>query len=440
MRNLTLSLFAPALLFYLAAAGCTRVNMLYCDSTYPCGMGMVCVMPQHECQPGAGDMRPGMPDLANPPPDLRMADGGFVCTSDSQCAALSAKLPACIAGACQPCRRNFQCPDSACDDNGTCHDPAVVIHVNDGAGCGGAGNPFCNVQDAMAAVGPGKNVVLLDPSKGEGITKAGSPINISKSVRIIGKRASVAAPLVVLLDPISIATPMTPIAVGIEDLEVSPRNSGSTLGIFCVQSDQGIAFTLRWSKVDQAHGGGIGIQSCSPVVMISNQIVNNRGILASYGGVLISTQDLTLLNNVIANNLGSGLDTLAAGLSLPTTPAATQIAFNTVVNNDCATPPCNLKCGQSLNMSYMIAQKDGTVGANCNLSRSVVPVDVNGGTMNIKIMPDFVDPTQFDYHPQVTAKNQMLLLMDDKPVVGYDLDDNPRPGKGGVAIGAYQLP
>jgi hypothetical protein len=426
------------LLLSLAAAACTRADPEYCADSDGCASGFTCILPAHECRVATG-VTPDLAvvaDLRPPPPDTAPQ-----CTTDGQCAALSPTAPICLGGTCRPCTRNFQCPNSACNDDGSCHDPSAVLHVSDTLQlCGSPPLPYCSVQDAVAALSPGKDVILIAPSTNGGYTNKGAAINVSQSMRFVGQRKDAAAAPVLLLFPLSIGNNSGSIAVGIDDLEISPIHSGFAVGVFCVQKDlmDPVAFTLRWSVVDHAAGVGVGVQSCSPVTMISNQIVHN-GVLGQ-GGTIIGTDDLTLLNNVIADN--AGVYAGSAGISLSGTLSKTTIAFNTVEDNACPKPPCNIKCnGQGVPMSYTIAFGQGTVDPACLLRRSVVPTDYPAGQMNVTVAPDFMNEAQGDYHLLDDAANRMsLLFMDADPPVRYDLDDNPRPGSGGVSFGAYQLP
>src|SRR5262245_35286309 len=98
-----------ASLFLLCLAwlgGCTEKEPFYCDDKVPCTLGFVCAMPAHRCVPGQsggdgalqGDMAMSMVD---------MAMNGTECKSHAECAMKSASTPACVAGKCQPCTRNF---------------------------------------------------------------------------------------------------------------------------------------------------------------------------------------------------------------------------------------------------------------------------------------------------------------------------------------------
>ncbi len=407
-------------LLSMTAGSCYRVDPRYCDAETPCPMGGVCLMPQHACSgPGGPDLSMQGTDLGPNPPDLAPD--------------LS---PA-------KCQRNYQCLNSACDPSGACHDPGKILVVDDNmAVCkkNGVGGPYCYIQDAVKDSGIGngsKDLILIHSSSGKGHLLDGNPIMIQDNLRLVGARTARTDPQPVVLEPIVIHPNASKnITVGIEDLQVRDfPMSGGTVGIFCNRTgaDKTVDLTLSWSVVQNAGELGVYTQFCDSVRMISNQILTNVG-----GGVLVSgpSTRLVLWNNIIANN-GNGAAQSGLAIFDPV-GASSSVAFNTVVNNTCVGPGCNLSCQtvSPLPVSFSIALP--SLSGQCAMTNSVVPGSYNGDASNVKVMPSFVSAS--DYHLAAVPANAALLKQGVTPVVSYDIDFDPRPGAGGVDIGADQLP
>lgn len=414
-------------LVLLLTAGCLRQDPLYCDGDHPCPSGRYCALPARECrsnQDGAA------PDLLTMTSDLR--GGG----------------PADLRPA--GCVRNYQCPASACDDGGGCHDPAAVIHVDDAPGCTATRDPYCTVQDALKdpGLGNGKDLILVAPSKKAGYTNNGDFIKIQKSLRLVGQRGGAADPAPLLLDPILLQDNPKDIAVSIEDLHVltSRDRSGNVNGIYCHRNDpaHAIRFALRWSKVDQAPYWGVWTRNCISATIVGNQLLNN-GNSGVVGGLLVDdgSDEIVVANNVVAGS-GNGNLLSLGGVSFAAMPKKATVAFNTVADNHCGADlgdgGCGIRCLYPLAMSYTIATGDDAVQAACALTKSVVPKNYKDDPTNHKQAPDFADAARQDYHLKATDANRTLGVADGNPPLSYDLDGNPRPAAGGLVYpGAYQL-
>lgn len=438
-RSLGRSL-GPWLLPALLLSACYRKDPLYCDDKTACPLGQVCQLTQRECAPATADM-PAPPDLSTPDlsmSDLAGPDMASECTSPAQCTVAS--KPVCSAGRCQPCRRNYECPASACDDGGACHDKNKIITVDDTTGaCRTSGGPstmpYCYLADALAdaALGAGKDLILLRPSTRGGHFVDGSFLKINKSVRLVGARGSRTDAPVLVREPIQISGSGT--SVSVEDIALGGIDkSGPVDAIFCAS---GTSLSMSWGRVEGAPYSGVRSEGCR-LRLVSEQILRNGRTLGS-GVTVTGGGELTMYNSIVAEN-GS------YGVFLGTARGGT-IAMSTMTANRCGIGGCNLACDliNQTSVSYSIvagvAAGPGSLSGNCAVSSSVVPAAFMGGTGNLAgFSPVFANPAQADYHLSPTDPiNKMLRKNEPSPALPYDLDDDSRPA-GAVDIGADQLP
>jgi hypothetical protein len=433
------------LLITLLLSACFRKDPLYCDDATPCGMGLVCLMPQRECVSATADLPPaadlrapdlGEPDLVTPPE----------CTTGAQC---PAARPACSAGRCQPCRRNYECPDAACDDGGACHDKARVLVVDDTAGAcrrtgEPAGKPYCYLAEALkdAEAGKTKDVILLRPSTRGGHRLDGSFLEVRAGVRIVGARADRAAAPVSVREPFEIRAGVD-VPVGLEDIAIRDFDSGIVSGVYC---GEGTRLTVRWSRIEGARNNGLISEGCV-VRLLSDQILRNateRTTTAS--GVYISGGELTMDNTIVAEN---GEGNLQGGGVFLFEPRRTTITLSTLTANRCsiAALGCNLACPvvNRADVSYSIvagtAAGRASLSGSCQVMNSVVPMGFMGGSGNLAgFTPVFANPAQADYHLSPSdPTNSMLRRTEPNPPLSFDVDDDARPA-GAVDIGADQRP
>lgn len=432
----------------LLALSCKRTNPSYCDEATACEPGFVCAVAERECQPVSvpPDLRP--PDDLSRPGDMQPGDDLLIptgCQSDAECAGKDAARPACISGTCQPCTRNYQCVDSACDDDGRCHDKGKILTVDDTAGMcrmknDPVGKPYCRIADALADSGLAnktKDLILLKPSSVGGYFVDGSFLSVTKTVRLVGVRRVRTDDPVIVREPIDILG--NGLSVGIDDIQIAGVTaSGDVPGIRCAKNglpDLGV--TIRWSKVTSVPTFGFTSDFCSPLRLISNSFTGN-GAKTPGGGIKISNaSDVTLYNNIIAANSQAGL-ILGFGSG-----ASPKIAYNTITANTCAGKGCNLSCGTlsdvPIRYSIMAGAAANGIDGNCKPDNSVVPTGYTEGTNNLQgFMPAFVDPASGNFHLAASG-NTTLRKNEPNPAVGYDIDGDPRPA-GMVDIGADQLP
>jgi hypothetical protein len=452
--------FLGLALIGLTLARCYRPDPLYCDKGTRCDdPTLTCNLLTRECErPGADMAAPDLRvevDLREEPRDLRMEDlrPEPTCASHTECAMANPALPACVASKCQPCTRNFQCPNSACDEDGRCHDPRKIIEVDNRAKCrgtggaGGAADPYCYVREAVQDPGLGgtKDVILLRT----GTRLDGAFIEIGRSVRLVGARTSATQDRVIISEPLRILAQGagTDLTIGIEDLQIANLNiadSGNASGISCTRGfmQGAVHLSVRWTRVDGVPAWGLAADNCSTVRVVSSQFTNNgTAATDSGGGLRLSGGEISLLNNFVTNNV--------VGIDIRTVTLFSIAAFNTFAGNQCqGNAGCNARCpaGTSYNLSYsiMLGATAEEAIRNCGLVNSYVPANYDNGATNLKNLAlKFTDPARGDYHLDPShAMNK--LLRKDEPAgdarINYDIDDEPRLGKGGVIVGADQIP
>jgi len=202
-------------------------------------------------------------------------------------------------------------------------------------------------------------------------------------------------------------------------------------------------------------GGGSGLEFNGPAVVDSNYIHHNR--VATWGGaVLIGNheQPVTVTNNVVADNVGgsaiwasnygdvsiinnSVARNTGDGLLLYVQWARPATASARVINNILASNgECGLGAyaggGTGLNLTIDFNDVWGNnKGAFCSLANPP------SGSHNINADPQFVNPTQGDYHIHLGSPAMDAGTNAGAPT--YDKDGVARPQGRGVDMGAYEI-
>jgi hypothetical protein len=245
--------------------------------------------------------------------------------------------PICEAKACRACKTDSECADPGiCLEDGHCATSNEVVYVDESACAaatpdGSTAKPYCAPNDAIAALGAQRRVVVLRGTVGSQVT-----LNVTAvSPVLIGRedanhiQASVPATN-------KTAISITAGDVLIRDLDVSlGSNPSSSKGIVAT----GIGTTVRLLRVRIGLGTGLGIQADTGADFQMDRclVQNNSG-----GGILINGSRYDIQNTVIANN-GYGIKFAAAS-----NPASSRFAFNTVVMNTGNAATCDTSNRRSL--------------------------------------------------------------------------------------------
>lgn len=380
MRSVLLvSSLACVSLLLLAAHGCTEDDPDYCDDSKPCDTGRVCNKEERTCYPLGTDlsmsMDGGKEDLtvlgcsdsvecpaATPVcsnkkcgPCTAMGDAGTA----SECSMFHKATPFCSPGgacvqcltrddcaatqqtcdtktfACAACSKNDDCSSGLCRD-GKCAKPSDVWYVdnrgkppadckveNPGADGKSPATAFCDITDALGAMGGQRPYVLVAASKETygplTITGAnGAQVAIIASVRlgvILQARDDKAV--------IRVSGTGNSVNLSIEGLRVlsSLISAGA---VDCKAGPQPVSLTIRNSEL--SGGGRATLHSDGCTVVVDASLIN----LGLTGGIVLDGKDSYLITNSFIYN--NGLGGTGVGVSLGQN-ASGSFAFNTVAGN-----------------------------------------------------------------------------------------------------------
>lgn len=474
MRRNALALLVVGVVACSLWLACTRVNPRYCQSDKDCPRDETCNTKADQCQPAPSnaDMAMGMPDLVSLP-DLG-GGGDFAtpdmtsppeCAVDKDCAA-KAMTPACVAGRCVPCTRNYQCPDAACIPAGaamgagSCVAASRMIFVNNDSGkcsaSAASGKPYCRIDQALGAVSATKDVILVRAS-GNPYENNGNYLTITKTVRIIGERADRTAAPPVVNDPVDFRPGggSGDVQLAFEDLSFTVKNAGNIDVIVCARAmgDKTAGLTLRWTRFEGNPLSAVRSEGCNTVNVLNSTFIGNAAATAAarYAAVYILGGNVKIANSIIAGN-GNANATEAGGVFLaPRNPdlqlGTLDLAFNTIADNTCSGTggsglACNLFSNKAANMNFSIVTGAAATVAGITLNNSLVPSDYGAGTGNVKAagnMPVFANTAMGDYHLANDPENAPLRLLNAAPSERTDIDGDPRPtADDKVDVGADQ--
>jgi cysteine-rich repeat protein len=277
-----------------------------------CGDALL-VEPREECDDGnttGGDgcspgcqVEAGWTCESDPPPSVCTPDVTS-CAQDADCAA-----------------------DSLCDLlTGSCLAPQDVLWVDCGAsacpGDGSAASPYCDLADALAAVGPGQGVrveggVCVGPFSltVDGITVSGRGVAVLEAASC--PAVSVDGVAAVLRDltvrrGAGNGGGVAVTAGGELHLLDSQVSGGSCIGVRC----EGSLCELRRNRVLSNESGGVRIQG-SAFRLVNNIVAENGGNTTAFGGVSVDAAGASpavFLHNTVAFNQGQGGATARGGV------------------------------------------------------------------------------------------------------------------------------
>jgi hypothetical protein len=309
------------------------------------------------------------------------------CTDDSQC---TGKTPVCdmTKKECRPCGADTECktgPGVCVDWDGHCAQTGEVVTLG-GAGCVQAMPNFCKASDAVAALGPMHNILIV---KGpDAVAAIDPPAGAATQVLIVGKlKALVGA------------------------------GSGDAAGVHLTGA--GTEFYVRDLAVT---GGTVGILAeGAKMAHINRCTVTGNG----KGGIKTINSGFDITNNIVAGNLaGSDVGGVGfGGLRLGDIPAGTTGRFdnNTVVGNQSYGVSC--KTAQDISTSLLngnaVDQEIGCTGTACC------------GATDPMLDPTYHLKTGSPCIDKLTATNMSVTT---------DIDGGKRPPAGGkLDCGADEL-
>ena len=459
----------------VALASCKR-NLSFCDGDGQCGVGLRCVLPAHECQPGSiiPSVDMALPDLTSScaacsgSTPICVAPTCMSCASqpdpEAACAAVSPSTPHCVvsgqpAGSCVGCRDAGDCSDPAaalCDpsthscrpctadsdcasqiceltpgstSHGRCVDAGKIVYVDLNAPTGGNGlTPATALQKIMDGV---NKAVGLTPARPYVHVAAGS---YNESVGVNNKTISL---------------------VGATGVIVHPMN-GDALG-----AQGGGALTVRNLVATAQSGNGGNCQSGASFAAYHTQFLDNAqiGVYATgcqllldgcwvhgntTGGISVSGS-FTILDSIITKNNGGGVNQIATG-------TATVFVNNTVADNVNGTVNAGASCplgGGFMPINTIFYNNKGAGGAisetNCSGSfdASDDPSAGPQSTVDLTATPpgfkSTVPLSPDSYHLLPTSKCINEGTSTGAPDHDYDFEPRPDPKSMKVDIGADEL-
>ena len=450
-------------------AGCKTENPAFCADVTNAGM--------QGC-PDAGP--PGGTCTQNT--DCKMM--GFpVCNTDkgmcAQCLATEPKnscpstAPHCDVDSCTACVDDTDCPSSVCMLDGSCADPAKVIHVlvngQDQAPCGGTGvGNACklDVALAVAATDGTKNVIKVDDSGTYMSGMNNFVVNANVTIDLNGATLvkHMDGPPIVIISSGKQVTLLGGTIMGAKGAMGSAIacSGGATLNVdqtLLTMNDQfGIdanACTLTVTRAKIEHNMATGVKANGgSLTLVRSWLDNNDG-----GGVDVNTNArFTIVGNVVVSNGAGG--GIFGGISVATTVANNRLEFNSIAENKAQMlAPAGISCNANAgfvaknnivwNNNSAVPNMAGIqVSGICGHSYSDIgpaaitgPIDIGN---NQHIDPKFKDNTT-DLHLTSTSPLQMLQqsdpgtsLNDPKDPAVKDIDGEPRISP--ADIGADQYP
>jgi hypothetical protein len=336
---------------------------------------------------------------------------------------------------CRGCQANSECASLVCDGNfgstthGTCLDPSHIVYVNAACGItpdGSAGNPYCKIQDGIAAAKASgvKNVVhvasanyvenlILDFN----VTLVGDP---GAEIQATGNNNAVAINgmnVTVTLYGLQIAgangkSPVTCTNIA-NNQNLNVLSCNILGGGFGIDGQNCLGLNVDSSVIAGNPGGGIQIGGSAT---ITNNFISENGVSAgtSAGGIrlAISTGPATsvdIINNTIAHNLSGTVVSVAVDCA---TPAAVTLVNNILFGNRNTNGISESQCP----MQMYECTDDRTVGT------APTNVDLSSGGSNA---PAFVNAVAIDYHLQSSSPCIAKAALGS--IVKHDIDGQPRP-------------
>lgn len=450
----------------LGAVSCERENPDYCDDQAPCAAGRCDV--HHRCvldggAPPQGDgpaLEAGGGCMASSEcaPATPICDGtthGCVaCSDDASCKARDATTPRCVSGrcvactgdgdcggatpicdgnACRACRAHGECTASlVCAADGSCAATGDVLYV-DAGGCAGTpdgskAKPYCQIQDAVGALGGHHYVHVAGGSMPYGAVTV-----TDRSVTLVGPGgAATPTAKIFAASAVGITVQGVGQVVVVDGFEVT----GGALkpGIECVSTGKMELDVLR-SYVHASGDLGISASNCK-LVMDQDKI----GPSNANGGIAINNSDFDIQNSFFVGN-GTGGPGVALGQK------SGVFRHNTVASNLVLNGIGGIDCGANPKaIEYSIVWGNTQAGGSslsgaCNLTYSDID-EAAPGTGNVDQAPTFQNTTQSDYH--LAAANPCCVdriapSVGDPDAHDYDGTPRPQPAGGSWDIGAHEV-
>lgn len=416
-----------------------------CPTDHECGAGTVCNLETHHCESNS--------DLMEPPNDPPQPD----CTTESQCS----DAKACVNNKCVVCQLHDDCGSKLCEPakppstNNRCLNANQVYVVDataDSGKCsaadGSVANPFCKLQDALAAM-PYRYAIRLVGSKAFDVEYTG-PFDLGKmenrTFRIFGSgpaNPDQGRPVLTAgaMDTILTIAPTSGQTKVILDGVSILRANG---GVDCKLLSQASPPLLEIHRSSLSGSTFFGLRTSQCVVTVTRSVFSALPYIAFY----LDEGTYTVTDNFFTRNGGDG-----QANESPLTFHYTRGVFanNTVVAN-IGTPialggkksvNCN-NLSTPLQDSIILSDPkayDSQFTGNCQLANVVVhPSETYASPGKIPALPSFTqtEPTYYALRDD-TTNEQCCINKVESPLSLTDYFGNPRPIGPKADIGAHEV-
>ncbi|ACY16309.1 right-handed parallel beta-helix repeat-containing protein [Haliangium ochraceum] len=262
-----------------------------------------------------------------------------VCAENAHCADASA--PVCDAGSftCGACQEHDDCAAFAgvCDrDSGACFDASAILYVKQdvaesGAECTEAA-PCQTIAEALALIEADnetrKIITFLDEVETtyqEQIIPPQPPAGETLDFSILGNQTRIQAPSGAKGSLVDLSQRTH---VHLEKLVIEGSDES---GVFCVSADNS-SVSIREAQVRNHAGVGVNVTACA-LTLIRSIVTGNEG-----GGLTVTNSSFQIANNFIYSNGSSSSASGGVSLSGNNPQSLQEFAFNTVFNNNTASP------------------------------------------------------------------------------------------------------
>lgn len=400
-----------SLAFVVAAAACNHAASNYCKD----------VPVTHNCMDDADTGCSSNMQCASPTPvcDVDGTKTCVQCTTSDASACIGA-TPVCGASnTCQGCTMHAQCSSKACLPDGSCGTDSNVAYVDptgtDNTQCTKA-MPCTKVAKALLT---GRAFVKFTGSTDEQVSVTSQ--NVTMLADGGAKLTSTSNGILMKVDGTS--------QLSIYDLELTGASGASNPGI-SMQPGNAATLSLHRVKVTNNQGGGIVCNGGS--LAVSQSVVSgNQG-----GGISVTGTGATfdITNSFIYRN-GNNTSATFGGIDIGvTSPGASRLEFNTIVDNLATAGP--------LNAGGVLCSATSFAGANNIIARNLVgasTTDSNSQTLGACTYPTSVvastvtslafvraDSSPFDYHLTTGSSAIDQALTSSSIVTDYDGDVRPQ--------------
>ena len=324
--------------------------------------------------------------------------------------------------ACGGCVLDSECPSNVCLMDGTCADPSRFVY----AAAGGTDTMCtmsqpCTVDTAVTMLTVQKDIVKLAP----GVYSRSQPLTMTIAGTIAGGGST-------------FSTSGNSAMVAITAMGVPIRVIGLTLSVASTQSAvrcQVAGGELHLARMTISGGNALIYTTCP--IEIDRTIVTGATLYSLYA----NANPVTIRNSYFVNT-GTMPGYVIAAVQLQDVPSGT--IEHTTIANTTATGPSGLRCPGSggVTIRNIIAWNNVAPGVDseCVVSNSIVDPGYTGGTANMSIDPQFIDPTATNFH--LMPSSPASGMGTPAAMFGIDIDgeDRPQPAGSNPEPGADEIP